>query len=119
MKYHFQSHHFYTAYWSAVHYQPHHFCTTYRSVVNFQSYYFERSFVCITSRLINEPSPWKRQYFQFKKIPLTYFQAFCFQIISFIDFSRCLLQDTNFGYPLQNEPCYGQNPLNLYRCVTF
>lgn len=46
----------------------------------------------------------KRQYFQFKKLR-SHIPGTCYQLVSFIDFSWCLLQDTHFVYPRQNASC--------------
>ena len=60
--------------------------------------------------LMIQPHLGKGNIFDLKKIPLTYFQAFYTQKISFIDFLRCLLPDTHFVYPSQNASSLGQNP---------
>ena len=46
----------------------------------------------------------KRQYLQFKKFG-SHIPEACYQLISFIDFSWCPLQNTHFVYPYQNASC--------------
>ena len=71
------------------HFRPNHFYATYRSVVSFLD-------DTVTQR--------KRQYFQFKKFR-SHIPGTCYQLISSINFSWCLLQDTHFVYPRQNASC--------------